>query len=311
MAVGAEKQKDMIVKICAGLLETGEVDTVIGYTAGVAECMRIPYIFSDPADAQNLEWDQGCSPNLCGYLHGRKDRVGIVAKPCDVRGIVNYLVEKQIMRDRVYIIGVDCIGMNDAHGEATPWCSNCTVKVPPIFDVRVKKMDIVDGTSSKCDSDGTSNGGSAGNDADTGNADETKDCGAGGGLSGNLEKFQNEIKKCILCYSCRQECYGCYCSVCFMDRSEPNWLPSAPDAGTKMVYHLGRAMHLSGRCVECGACERVCASGVDVRYIIRNVTGFIEEVFGYRTGLDTEAKPAMADFSADDPEIGFFGGDGE
>ena len=60
-----------------------------------------------------------------------------------------------------------------------------------------------------------------------------------------------------------------------MDRGLPNWQPSEPGTKAKMVYHLGRTMHLAGRCIECGACERVCASGVNARYLIKEVTGFI------------------------------------
>ena len=77
-----------------------------------------------------------------------------------------------------------------------------------------------------------------------------------------------------------------------------------------MVYHLGRAMHLSGRCIECGACERVCASGVNVRYLIKEVTDFVEDLYGCRTGLDVEAEPVMASYKFDDREVGFVGGDG-
>ena len=72
-----------------------------------------------------------------------------------------------------------------------------------------------------------------------------------------------------------------------------------------MLYHLGRAMHLSGRCVGCGACENACASGVDIRYLIHEVTQFIEQTYDYKTGMDLETAPAMLTYKADDPEIGF------
>ena len=92
-----------------------------------------------------------------------------------------------------------------------------------------------------------------------------------------------------------------------MDRGMPNWQPAAPDLGLKMVYHMGKAMHLAGRCVECGACERVCPSGVEVRYIIKEVTNFIEKTYDYRTGLDIEAQPVMTTYKPDDKETGFLG----
>ena len=120
-------------------------------------------------------------------------------------------------------------------------------------------------------------------------------------------RFRGEIDKCILCFSCRQACYGCYCKSCFIERNMPDWQPAEIDAGTKMAFHLGRAMHLAGRCVECGACEAACASGVDVRYIISEVTGFIEELYGFKTGMEIGAAQAMVSYGMDDREVGFLG----
>lgn len=276
-------QRKKIREICRDLLEKGTVDIVIGYTEGGIDGMRIPYIFDKPEGTEALEWDERCAPNLCKYLLEKKGKkTGIVAKPCDVRGIVNYLVENQLTREDVYVIGMDCPGMVEADGEKLPGCSECSIKKPPIYDVRVENPDA--------------------QEADGGHEAEQNN-------STDLERFQKEMEKCILCYSCRQACYGCYCQVCFMDRGVPNWQPKAPDAGTKMVYHLGRAMHLAGRCIECGACENVCASGVDVRYLIKEVTNFVEKIYDHRTGLDPEASPVMASYKFEDHEVGFIGGD--
>jgi len=92
-----------------------------------------------------------------------------------------------------------------------------------------------------------------------------------------------------------------------MERGEPDWQTASPDTGAKVLYHLGRAMHLSGRCVECGACENACASGVNIRYLIKSVTDFIDETYDYRAGMDLEKEPVMLTYKADDPEIGFLG----
>ena len=88
----------------------------------------------------------------------------------------------------------------------------------------------------------------------------------------------------------------------------PDWQPAEIDTGTKMTFHLGRAMHLAGRCVECGACEAACASGVNVRYIIKEATNFINETYGFKTGMDFDTKQAMLTYKMEDKEIGFFGG---
>jgi len=96
-----------------------------------------------------------------------------------------------------------------------------------------------------------------------------------------------------------------------MDRGSPGWQPTVPGRGDKMLYHAGRTMHLAGRCVECGACENACASGVDIRYLIREVTNFVGELYDYRAGMDPDAQPAMLSYAAGDREVGFLGGDGD
>jgi len=126
-----------------------------------------------------------------------------------------------------------------------------------------------------------------------------------------LSRFRDEMSKCILCYSCRQSCYGCYCKTCFTERSEPDWQTTSPDMGAKMLYHLGRCMHLAGRCVECGACETACASGVNIRYLIQAVSEFIEDTYYYQAGMDLDTEPAMLTYKTDDLEIGFLGFESE
>ena len=282
-----EKQKNEIAGICKNLLEESKAAVILGFTRGEPDGNAIPFFMTKKEDVDKLEWDDTCTPNLAKYLLEKKDGATIIAKPCDARAIVMYMAENQIVRDNIYIIGVECQGMKGKDGLPAPGCKECRIKTPPVYNVLVKKdveMQQVDEKPVVSDS----------KEAD---------------LEAMLEKFQNEIKKCILCYSCRQACYGCYCETCFMDRNTPNWLPTELDTGSKMMYHLGRAMHLAGRCVECGACERVCPSGVDIRYLIKEITGFCEELYGYQAGVNTDDVPALISFNQDDKEVGFMGGE--
>lgn len=280
-----ERQTAEIRAICKELLKQDKVDVVLGYSPGGVEGLLVPFFARTPEDADQLTWGNRCYQNLASYLHGRKDRIGIVAKPCDVRAIIQYIIEKQLSREQVYIIGVDCAGMVDAAGKARPGCNDCGIRIPPLCDVHV-----VDDSISQTEAPGQ---------------------GRGEELSYNLEKFQQEIDKCILCYSCRQSCFGCYCKTCFIDRGMPDWQPAEVNGGTKMAFHLGRAMHLAGRCVECGSCEAACASGVNIRYIIKELTCFVKDTYGFSAGMDMETTPCMTAYAADDREIGFLGsGDG-
>ena len=279
-----EEMTKKIRAVCEKLLKDKELDLIIAYRGGGINDTQIPYFAKQPSDAQNIEWGDRCYQNIAPYLHGLGKKVGLLAKPCDARAIVQYITEQQIKRENVFIIGVDCMGMVDENGNPRPGCTDCTVRKPPLYDEYIKDDRV--------------------NSLNIERKEKNE-----GDLAENLAKFQKEIDKCILCYSCRQACYGCYCKTCFIERDLPDWQPAGVDAGTKMMFHLGRAMHLAGRCVECGACEASCQSGVNVRYIIKEVTRFIGELYDYSAGMDAAEKPALLTNKFDDREVGFLGGE--
>ena len=102
-----------IREIARRLLEEKKVDVFIGYRKGSVPMMNEPILIKDPADAEMLHWDSHCGLNLCNYLTKRTDRIGIVANGCNSRNIVTHIVENQIKREQLYIVGVPCTGMID------------------------------------------------------------------------------------------------------------------------------------------------------------------------------------------------------
>ena len=283
------EQEAQLISLCGKLFKDGTVSSVIGFQAGGETGLSIPVIIDSADETDKLVWNNRCVPNLGSYLLERKEKTGIIAKPCDARAIVNLIVENQLKREDVYIIGMTCEGMVNEDSAMLPACLDCRAHIPPVYDILIgeAKNEVNKKLSNLLSP-------LAGELKNT-NPLDTLD----------TTRFKNEMSKCILCYSCRQSCYGCYCKTCFMERGEPDWQTASPDMGAKMLYHLGRATHLSGRCVECGACENACASGVDIRYLIKSVTDFIDETYNYQTGMDLEAEPVMLIYKADDPEIGF------
>ena len=290
--MGFEKQTEEIREICRKLFTDGTVDVILAHTEGVIDDAPIPFIAKNAEDVDKIIRNDRIKQNLAPYLHGRTDRAGIVATPCDARAIVQYINENQLVRENIYIIGVDCPGMEGEDGDARPGCPECTVRVAPVCDARVED----DRAKAAAE---TAAAAALVADADTGAAALSP--------AEKLARFRAEIDKCILCYSCRQACYACYCKTCFIDRDMPDWQPAEPDAGAKMAFHLGRYMHLAGRCVECGACEAACASGVNVRYIIKELTEFVDETYGFKTGMEIGPAQAMVKYDQNDPETGFIG----
>ena len=303
-------QEKELIELCKKLLDDSIVNTIIGYKNNDETWFNIPYIIRTSEEADKLVWNNKCIPALSGYLHERTGKTAIVAKPCDARAVVNLIRENQLSRDDVYIIGMSCDGMfyegmADEKGYIVPGCANCQVHVPPVYDILITGSETENVTVNKSlRSDNADDSGNSSNNSTNNECTENRQYN-----DFSFERFKQEIDKCILCYSCRQACYGCYCKTCFMERGEPDWQTSSPDTGAKMLYHLGRVMHLAGRCVECGSCENACASGIDVRYLIKDVTDFIKETYDYQTGMDFETDAAMLSYKPDDPEIGFLGGD--
>jgi formate dehydrogenase subunit beta len=291
--------KKQLEDICKKLLDEEKVEVILAYTAGEFENNTAPLFIKKHEEIEKLKYDEYCNPNLAKYLLENRGKVGIVAKPCDARAIVMYIAENQVARDDIYIIGMECSGMKTIDGSLSPGCDECDVHVPPLFDILVKNDgEIVEWEQHTNDCGVV--GYEASINAGTSDCSDCKE-------DRTLERFKRELDKCILCFACRQACYGCYCPVCFIDRSMPGWIPADLGMGAKMTYHLGRAMHLAGRCVECGACERVCPSGVKIRYLIKEITGFCKDVYGYRAGIDPKGSPVLATFDKDDKEIGFLG----
>ncbi|MBW2412551.1 MAG: zinc ribbon domain-containing protein, partial [Deltaproteobacteria bacterium] len=54
----------------------------------------------DPEEVKDLVWDSNCGINLANYLTNRQEKIGIIAKGCDSRNIVNHIIENKIKRDQ-------------------------------------------------------------------------------------------------------------------------------------------------------------------------------------------------------------------
>ncbi len=295
------------------LLESGDVTMVIGWGAGSAPFKTTPVFVEKPEDAQKLVWNPACTNNLAVYLPqvAKKAKVAIVAKPCDSRSIVTLIQENQVPRENLVIIGLPCSGIVDdaalrkadiklAEVQSLEWEGDSVAVTTTGGKVSVPISDAVREGCKSCDtrvpvvSDVTFGEAPAASPSTV----EPMD----GSFEERRAYWAEQFDRCIRCYACRQACPGCYCAKCFADRNDVKWTNKKAVAGESWMFQMGRAMHLAGRCVGCGECERACPMEIPLMKLNREVQRHVTELFDFTPGMDIDVSPVLGDFDPGDPD---------
>ena len=268
------------------LLNQGEIGCVVGYELGPKGRVRPAFVY-DEAAVERLVWDQTCHHNLVVYLrdqvqrYQRKDgpsRVAVVAKPCDVRALNVLIHEGQMTREQVFVIGVACPGMTNGVG-IQEHCQRCKERVPVFYDALVgepPEVQVEDATW-----------------ADVAELETLTP-------AERLAFWTREFDRCIRCYASRQACPGCYCFECLAEQVAPPWVSIAHRVPEKAFFHVMRAYHLAGRCVECHACDQACPMRIPLSLLNRKIAKEVEALFGYTAGGDAATPPPLATFRKDE-----------
>jgi len=265
-------------------LEKEAVTCVIGYERSARGVVRPAFIY-EADDVDRLIWGEDCNLDLVTYLHNFKHppgrgvpipKVAVVVRPCDARALNLLLYEQQIQRENVKVIGLTCAGTT-IRGEPRTACQFCSERVPVVYDVLIEADGEIDVPAVQDEY------------ADVQEMDDWTP-------AERLSYWAREFDRCIRCYACRQACPGCYCYECVAEQVEPHWSSIALELPEKHFFHVMRAFHLAGRCVECDACEAVCPMDIPLSKLNRKLAKEVEALFGYRTGDDPETAPPLATF---------------
>ncbi|MBM3314032.1 hypothetical protein FJY70_05530 [candidate division WOR-3 bacterium] len=259
------------------LLENRQVAMVVGYRPAGPRGAAQPAFVARPEEAELLVFDETCGPNLANYLTKVKHlgRIAVVAKGCDSRSILVLLKEKQLDRAQLHILGVGCDGVKEGESLSDS-CTTCQYPNPIACDEML-------GEPAPPRAPGPS-------PLAPRSADE------------RWQQLSEDVTRCIRCYACRQVCPNCYCPLCFTDASQPALLGKTPELSDNMVFHLMRAMHMAGRCVECGSCARACPMGIDLMKFNRKVAQVVKDRFGAVAGVAEDDAPALAVFDPNDQQ---------
>lgn len=299
------------------LLESGSIRFVIGYERGSVPFKCTPLFAETPEEVERLIWNPTCANNLAVYLPEvvSQGKVAIVVKPCDVKSIVELIKEHKVKREDVVTLVVPCPGVLNVDGlseldlrdiTSVQWgsegivvessggkveltrersllskCLSCTIGKAALADIEIGESPVRNPQADKYTS-----------------VEEYEK------LSPAERRmfWERQFAKCIRCYACRQACPGCYCNECFVDKKGQMWLLRATDPASNWFFHTSRMMHIAGRCIGCGECERACPMGIPLTLLSTKLDREVEEMFGGSAGENPDTPPILGCFEPTDPD---------
>jgi coenzyme F420-reducing hydrogenase beta subunit len=299
------------------LLSEGIVDVVIGFKASALSLAAQPTFVTQPDQVEDMVHNGFCQGNLASYItrRPREERIGIVCRGCESRAVRVLVSEHQHNRDKLYVIGVPCEGIIDWRkiGLAPEQFANALQAAEQEDEVvvvlgdgerRFQRADVLHDSCLRCMYPNPVG-------ADIVLGDPVPENEAEGvwrqvtdfeALSPDerYAHFIQEAERCIRCYACREACPMCYCTECFVDHNFPRWTETMITPGGTHAWHIIRAFHQTGRCVNCGACERACPMDIKMTYLTDKLNYDMLQEYDFEVGMSEEANPPFAAFTLDD-----------
>jgi ferredoxin len=227
-----------------------------------------PHLFRAGGDLSDLvlEPHYPLAP-IASLIHKRypEARLGVVARGCDLRALVEMAKRDQVDADRLYLLGVAC---TSDEAEA---CS-CADPAP---DVEQWPQALLIGTPVP---------GAAPNPL-VAEYDKMS-------LEERRAFWQQQFVKCVKCYGCRNICPVCFCEACALE--DPLWVEQGVLAPDFPMYHLIKAMHMASRCVSCRQCELACPAHIPLTVLYGLIRKDVETLLGYVPGDDLGMEPPLS-----------------
>ena len=302
------------------LLQNGTVQRVLGWKTGEFFYDLTPAVFESEAEVEkDFVYNVFSGANLSKYLIAQSRKGGKVAvflKPCDSYSCVQLLKEHRILRENVYIVGVQCEGMCNIEKIRAAGCEGViavednedTLKVQTLYgDVTVSRQDALLERCKGCKSKKIvifdELIGEQGEELDSDRFAEVAKLEA----MSPEERFafwRGELSRCIRCNACRNVCPACSCEKCVFDNADSGVRnKAAADSFEENMFHIIRAFHVAGRCTDCGECSRVCPQNIPLHLLNRKFMKDINEFYGpYQAGADLDRKSPLTDYTLGDCE---------
>ena len=192
-------------------------------------------------------------------------RLGVVARGCDTRALVEMAKRQQVYADRVYVLGVACTA------EEAEEC-HCADPVPHVEAWPQAEL--------------------IGTPVEAGSPNPIAADYEQMSLEERWAFWRQQFLKCMKCYGCRNICPECFCESCALE--DPSWVEPGVLAPPFPMFHIIRAMHMASRCVACRQCELTCPAHIPLAILYDLIRGDVEDLLGYVPGADIAALPPLS-----------------
>lgn len=198
--------------------------------------------------------------------------LGMVARGCDTRALVEMVKRHQIDPDRLYVIGIAC----SSEQAASCYCAD------PYPDIDAWPQGELIGEPVP---------GSQPNPMVAEYESMPRE--------ERWEYWKKQFTKCIKCYGCRDICPVCFCEACALE--DPLWVEPGLLVPDFPMYHLIKAMHMTTRCIACRQCETACPVGIPLTVLYDLIRSDVANLIGYIPGENMDAGPPLSLTLADAP----------
>jgi len=248
-------------------LETGKVDAILGLKEEDGHIA--PHLFTKADELDSLVTSpkypllntfRPLKRNILYLIqkNHRNAKIGVVARGCDERALIELAKRDQLNLEKIELIGVAC-----TKDEAAA-CS-CPKPYPRNIVVGEKVEGIL--------------------------SDPDIEALLKKSLPERLAFWRYQLSKCIKCYGCRNACPLCLCQDCKLEQEL--WVKTGQLPPEIPIFHFIRFYHLADRCIECGECERACPVGIPLLTIYKLLRRDVKELFDYEAGVDVKQEAPL------------------
>lgn len=253
------------------LLNSQQISLMLGYRRNINAEIK-PLIFSSPEMAERLVFNSECKQNLIAYVNKSEIKsyinIGITLNLTGLRSFLQLTAEKRFKGLNIIVFAIN--------NESKLVQLNSPEEIEHFIELNFKKQ--IDDVFNKV------------KQLNEMSREE------------RWNFWVDELKDCIKCYACRSACPMCYCEKCSVECNNPQWVPTATHGQGNLEWHIMRAMHLAGRCVECNECARACPMDIPLNLLTAKLNQDIENDFGLLAGMKAKSDYALSSYKFEDKE---------